>query len=158
MRVWVTNTLRDTLSNAQIAAAMTHAVGVIRAEEDRLNVPHHLVAVQGNSWTSDVSFYANRPIASDNVIYEIHGYPPSPSSYTFSNIPVILGEYGSLDANSAATLYADLEAKQISNLAWDFDPYSDCSPDLLNITQSATSLVPSSWGTIVQNYLLAHAP
>jgi hypothetical protein len=38
----------DKLSNATIAAAMSHAVGTIRAEEDRLGVHHHIVSVQGN--------------------------------------------------------------------------------------------------------------
>jgi hypothetical protein len=144
------------LSNAQIAAAMSHAVGVIRAEEDALGVPHHLVSVQGNGWTSDISFYAQTPIPHDNVIYEVHGYPPDPSSYTYANIPVIIGEYGSL--SNSQTFYADVETKQIPNLAWDFDSYSDCAPDLLQVNQSATNLVPSSWGDTVKAYLLAHAP
>jgi hypothetical protein len=147
------------LSNATIAAAMNHAVGVIRAEEDRLGVPHHVVSVQGNGWTSDISFYAvaPSPIKYDNVVYEIHGYPPTASEYTHPSIPVIIGEYGSLTTASAATFYADVEAKRISNLAWDFEPFSDCAPDLLSVNQSATNLVPSAWGSIVQAYLLAHA-
>ena len=86
----------DKLSNAQISAAMSHAVGVIRAEEDRLGVPHHVVSVQGNGWTSDISFYATSPLPYDNVVYEVHGYPPATTSYTYANIPVIIGEYGSL--------------------------------------------------------------
>jgi hypothetical protein len=145
-------------SNATIGAAMNHAVGVIRAEEDRLGVPHHIVSVQGNSWTSDIGFYAATPapITHDNVVYEVHGYPPSTSSYTYPNIPVILGEYGSVTSSASAAFYADLESKQIPNLAWDFDSYSNCAPDLVNVTHSATSLTPTSWGTIVQSYLLAH--
>jgi hypothetical protein len=145
------------LSNATITAAMRHAVGVIRSEEDRLGVPHHIVSVQGNSWTSDISFYAvtPAPISYDNVVYEVHGYPPTTSSYTYSNIPVIIGEYGSL--TNSTSFYADIETKQISNLAWDFDPYSDCAPDLLSANQSATNLTPSAWGSTVQSYLLAHA-
>jgi hypothetical protein len=142
------------LSNAKIAAAMSHAVGTIRAEEDRLHVPHHIVSVQGNSWTSDISFYATTPLAYDNVVYEVHGYPPASSSYTYSNIPVIIGEYGSL--SNAASFYADVEAKQIPNLAWDFDPYSDCAPDLVSVTTNATTLTPTTWGMTVQSYLLAH--
>jgi hypothetical protein len=143
------------LSNAQISAAMSHAVGTIRAEEDKLGVPHHLVSVQGNGWTSDISFYAKTPLPYDGVVYEVHGYPPATASYTYSNIPVIIGEYGSL--TNSATFYADVESKQIPNLAWDFDPYSDCAPDLLNVNQSATNLQPSSWGTTVQGYLTSHA-
>ncbi len=141
-------------SSATIAAAMSHAVGVIRAEEDRLGVPHHVVSVQGNNWTSDISTYATTPLPYDNVVYEVHGYPPAPASYTYSNIPVIIGEYGSL--TNSATFYADVESKQIPNLAWDFEPYSDCSPDLLNVTTSASTLTPTAWGTTVQTYLLAH--
>jgi hypothetical protein len=148
------------LANATIAAAMNHAVGVIRAEEDRLGVPHHVVSVQGNGWTGDISFYAATPapIKYDNVVYEIHGYPPTASAYTHANIPVIIGEYGSLTSSTAATFYADAEAKKISNLAWDFEPFSDCAPDLLSVNQSASNLVPSAWGSIVQAYLLSHAP
>jgi Cellulase (glycosyl hydrolase family 5) len=141
------------LSNAQISAAMSHAVGTIRAEEDHLGVPHHLVSVQGNGWTSDISFYATTPLPYDNVVYEVHGYPPATASYTYSNIPVILGEYGSL--TDSTSFYADVEAKQIPNLAWDFDSYSDCAPDLLTVNQSATNLVPSTWGTTVKSYLEA---
>ena len=133
---------------------MSHAVGVIRAEEDALGVPHHVVSVQGNGWTSDISFYAASPLPYDNVVYEVHGYPPPPSSYTYANIPVILGEYGTL--TNAATFYADVEAKQIPNLAWDFESYSSCNPDLLQANQSATNLVPTAWGTTVKAYLLAH--
>ncbi len=146
----------NTLSNDTIAAAMNHAVGVIRAEEDHLGVPHHIVSVQGNGWTSDISFYAASPppITYDNVVYEVHGYPPATSSYTYPGIPVILGEYGSL--TDSTSFYADVESKQISNLAWDFEPYSDCSPDLLTVNQSSTSLVPTAWGMTVQSYLLAH--
>jgi Cellulase (glycosyl hydrolase family 5) len=143
-------------SNATLASAMSHAVGTIRAEEDKLGVPHHVVSVQGNSWTSDISFYAKTPIPYDNVVYEIHGYPPATSSYTYSNIPVIIGEYGTLTNGNSAAFYADIEAKQIPNLAWDFEPYSDCAPDLLVANQSSTNASPTAWGSIVKSYLLAH--
>jgi Cellulase (glycosyl hydrolase family 5) len=145
----------DKLTDAQISAAMSHAVGVIRAEEDHLGVPHHLVSVQGNGWTSDISFYAATPLPYDNVIYEVHGYPPATSSYTYANIPVILGEYG--DLPNSLLFYADVEQKQIPNMAWDFEPYSDCAPDLLEVDHSASTLTPTAWGSSVQSYLLAHA-
>ncbi len=144
----------STLSSATVSAAMSHAVGVIRAEENKLGVPHHVVSVQGSNWTSDISGYATTPLAYDNVVYEVHGYPPPAASYTYANIPVILGEYGSL--TDSTTFYADVESKQIPNLAWDFEPYSNCSPDLLNVNQSATNLSPTAWGQTVQAYLLAH--
>ncbi len=143
-------------SDAVIAAAMEHAVGVIRAEEDRLGVPHHLISVQGNSWTSDLAFYAASPLTADGVVYEQHGYPPTADAYTYDNLPVLIGEYGSLP--DSAAFYADLEAKQLPNAAWDFEPFSDCAPDLLVVTHSATTLTPTAWGATVQAYLTSHAP
>ncbi len=137
-----------------IAPAMQHAVDVIRAEEDKLGVRHHLVSVQGFSWTSDISYYATKPITGDGIVYEVHGYPPTPQSYTYANLPVIIGEYGSLASSTA--FYADVEAKQIPNLAWDFEPYSNCAPDLLTVNQSSSNLVPTAWGTTVKAYLAAH--
>jgi Cellulase (glycosyl hydrolase family 5) len=145
----------DKLPSATIAAAMTHAVSVIRTEEDRLGVPHHLVAVQGNNWTSDVSYYATSPLREDGVVYEVHGYPPKPAAYTYANLPIILGEYGTL--GDSASFYADVEAKQIPNLAWDFEPYSNCGPDMVTVTKSATDLTPTAWGLTVKAYLLAGA-
>ncbi len=141
-------------TNAFIRSAMDHTVGTIRAEEDKLGVPHHIVSVQGQGWTSDISFYATTPLARDNVVYEVHGYPPLTASYTYSNIPVIIGEYGSLP--DSAAFYADVESKQIPNLAWDFDSYSDCAPDLLTVNQSSTNLVQTVWGTTVYDYLTTH--
>ncbi len=141
-------------TNDQIKKAMDHAVSVIRAEEDAQGVPHHIVSVQGNGWTSDISFYASAPLTEPNVVYEVHGYPPATSSYTYSNIPVIIGEYGSLP--DATSFYADVEAKQIPNLAWDFESYSNCAPDLLNVNDSSTNIQPSAWGDTVKAYLAAH--
>jgi hypothetical protein len=68
-----------------------------------------------------------------------------------------VGEYGSLTAATAPAFYADLEAKKIPSLAWDFDPYSNCAPDLLNVTTKTSPLSPTAWGSIVQSYLLSHA-
>ena len=144
----------NAFSNATIRSAMDHATSVIRAEEDKLGVPHHVVSVQGNGWTSDISFYGTTPLTQDNVVYEVHGYPPMASQYTYSNIPVVIGEYGTL--SNAQTFFADLESKQIPSLAWDFEPYSDCAPDLVTVNLNPTSTVDTSWGSTVQQYLLAH--
>jgi hypothetical protein len=153
----------DKLSNATIAAAMNHAVGTIRAEENRLGVPHHVVTVQGNGWSSDLSFYAASPapITYDNVAYELHYYPgngESPGNYAISStLPLVIGEYGLFTTSvPQSAFYADMESKMIPSLAWDFEPYSNCSPDLLEVTQSASSLVPTAWGSTVKSYLLAH--
>jgi Cellulase (glycosyl hydrolase family 5) len=143
------------LQDSTISAAMSHAVQVIRTEEDADGVPHHLVLVQGNNSSQDISFYAQDPLPFDNVVYEVQGYPPATASYTYSNIPVIITAYGKL--NDASAFFTDVENKQVPNLAWDFNSYSDCVPDLLQVTHSATDLEPTAWGQTVQSYLLAHA-
>ncbi|MEO7032670.1 MAG: cellulase family glycosylhydrolase [Polyangiaceae bacterium] len=147
----------NTGTENKIRAAMSHAVTTIRTEEDKLGVPHHLVSVQGLGYTSDISIYGKQPLTQDNVVYEQHGYPPSPKSYTFDNIPVVIGEYGTLDGSNAPAFFQDIDTKQISSLAWDFDPYSDCAPDLLDITTDASKLTPNDWGKLVQAYLIKHA-
>ncbi|HEY1553514.1 MAG TPA: hypothetical protein VGF94_01710 [Kofleriaceae bacterium] len=59
---------------------------------------------------------------------------------------------------NASAFYDDVETKQIPDLAWDFESYRECDPDLLAVNQSDSNLVPSSWGQTVQAYLVAHAP
>ena len=144
-------------SNATLSSAMSHAVGVIRAEEDKLAVPHHIVSVQGNDWTSSIGFYDSAPLPYDDVVYEYHSYPPSSSGYTMKHVPVIIGEYGpnGTDTSFASAFYADVESKQIPNLAWDLDTYNDCAPDLANVTDTLT-ITASAWGQVVKTYLTSH--
>jgi hypothetical protein len=144
-------------TDQDLRARMDHAVSVIRAKEDALGVPHHLVSVQGNQWTSKIGFYAGAPLPYDNVVYEYHSYPPDAAGYTQGNLPVIIGEYGPLgtDSSFAAAFHADVEAKQIPNLAWDLAPYSDCAPDLVQANHTST-LTTTPWGDVVKAYLLAH--
>jgi hypothetical protein len=152
-------------SDATIAAAMDHAVGTIRAEEDKLGVPHHLVSVQGNGYSSEFKFYTATPapITHDNVVYELHYYPSAgggtSSQYQYSTtLPMIVGEYGDFSTQAPQSgFYADMESKMIPNLAWDFDPMSGCAPDLLKVTHDESMLQPTTWGSSVQAYLTAHA-
>jgi hypothetical protein len=152
-------------SDAIISGAMNHAVGTIRAEEDKLGVPHHLVSVQGNGYSSDLELYTATPspITHDNVVYELHYYPgmagETPSNYQYSStLPMIVGEYGDFTTQVPQSgFYADMEAKMIPNLAWDFDDFSGCAPDLLDTTKDPTKLEPTAWGMTVQSYLTMHA-
>ena len=146
--------------DSELAKVMEHVVGVIRAEEDSLAVPHHIVAVQGNQWTSKIGFYNSSPLSEDNVVYEYHSYPPEATGtygYTQSKIPVIIGEYGpeGSDTSFASSFFADVETKQIPNLAWSVSPYSNCAPDLVSVTRN-TTLTPNTWGKLVKDYLTAH--
>ena len=147
-------------ADKDISTRMVHAVGVIRAQEDKLGFPHHIVAVQGNQWTSKIGFYNSSPLAYDNVVYEYHSYPPEATGtygYTQSNIPIIIGEYGPTgsDVTFADAFFVDVEDKQIPSLAWSLSPYSNCAPDMVQVTHSST-LTPNTWGQKVKSYLLAH--
>jgi hypothetical protein len=146
----------NALGSESIAKAMSHAVDVIRAEEDRLGVTHHIIAVQGNASSSDISFYDQSPLLQDNIVYEVHGASPAPESYTYSHIPVIIGAYGTLAADASASFYADVEAKQIPNLASIFEPFTDCPSDLVQTQATPSPLMPTDWGNVVQGYLLQH--
>ncbi len=151
------------LSDEQISSAMSHAVDVIRAREDELDVPHHLVAVQGNNWSSKLDFYDQAPLQYDNVVYEYHSFPPQSSGaegYTYLSIPVIIGKYGpplTSDLPGAAAFFADVEAKSIPTLAWILSPYNGGAPNLTAYTRTSSSLMPTVWGERVQSYLLDHA-
>ena len=146
-------------SDQDLWDSMSHAVDVIRAEEDLLGVPHHIVSVQGNQWTSKIGYYSGKPLPQDNVVYEYHSYPPvatGNNGYTWPNIPVIVGEYGPAgDPSAVDPFHADVEVKQIPNLAWTLSAYSNCSPDLVKVTFDS-SLQATAWGAKVKSYLLAH--
>ena len=66
-------------------------------------------------------------------------------------LPFFLGEYsgatngGESDTENAA-FYKDMEDNKISNLAWDYSPYVDCAPDLMNPGSALTSL--TTWGRL----------
>ena len=149
----------STASWSTLYSAMSGAVTAIRNEENKLGVPHHIIAVQGINYTSDISYYATTPIASDNIVYEYHGYAPNSSNYTYSGIPVIIGEFGPADFSDNETLpasfYADVETKKIPWLAWDFEPYSDCGPDLLVVNNSSSDTSLSTWGKQVMPIVLS---
>jgi hypothetical protein len=159
-----------------IASVMSHAVYVIRTEENRLVVPHHIVAVQGTNYTHNIYYYNTAPLVDcgglpcDNVVYEYHGYEPMttttpPNTYLCPNIPVIVGEYGPQQGSGgsnwdygdpvvfdAGGFYQNVEANKIPNLAWDMEPFSDDSPDLVYVTGN-TGLDASTWGAVVKTYL-----
>jgi hypothetical protein len=152
----------DGFTPEQISSAMSHAVSTIRAEEDALNAPHHIISVQGTASTSNLTYYLTTPIQSDNIVYELHFYPDSNTDETATNyayastLPAIVGEYGGFDPTyeSQTQFYSDMESMQIPNLAWDYEPFSNCSPDLTNI--GAADAGPTAWGQTVMAYLAAH--
>ncbi len=70
---------------------------------------------------------------------------------------MLIGEYGPLDGDQSflSAFLADVEAKQIPNIAWSVSPFSNCAPDLVSVTRT-TTLNPTTWGTPVKEYLTNH--
>lgn len=162
-------------NHSKVPEVLTPAVKAIRDEEDFIQSPHHIVAVQGDEFSSVIDYYSVHRVAYDNVVYELHFYPQAwgrttsaPIMYTYTYpyvedvpeggvpgaipIPVIVGEYGDVDT---AALLRDLETKQIPSLAWDFNGYSNCYPNVVNPSHNydATTFTPTSYGSIVRGYL-----
>jgi Cellulase (glycosyl hydrolase family 5) len=89
--------------DAQVWTAMNAAVAAIRAVEDEVRVPHHIVSVQGTGdWARRLDYYVTHPItadAGDNVAYEVHVYDPATDFAALfetaaQTLPVIIGEFG----------------------------------------------------------------
>ena len=120
---------------------------------------HHPVEPEQPRYGINQAIELMRTLPQDNVVYEYHSYPPSATGdngYTWPNIPVIVGEYGpGGDLSFADAFHADVEAKQIPNLAWTLSAYSNCAPDLVKVTFDP-SLQATAWGATVKSYLLAH--
>lgn len=149
-------------TTANLITAMNLGVAAVRAEETKLGVPQHLVAVQTMSSTGSFTTTSIQPAG--NILYEVHYYPalagggPDYYSSFAPTFPMVIGEYGDFGSSgntSAASFFKDMEDMQIPSLAWDFDPLNDCAPDLLNVNTS-NALAPAtanSWGQVVQPYL-----
>lgn len=150
---WNDNGVNDTL----VWNAMNGGVNFIRQKEKELNVPEHIITVQGTrNWARDVNFYRNNPIQAgngSNVAYELHAYFKENVFDQYitgpaTDLPLIIGEYGPVDNRSdvnqttamnmtdAVNLMALANELQIPHLAWTFN--TACPPALLS------SLTPSS--------------
>lgn len=150
---WNDNGVNDTL----VWNAMNGGVDFIRQQEKALNVPEHIITVQGTrNWARDVNFYRQNPITAgngSNVAYELHAYFKQNVFNQYitqpaKDLPIIIGEYGPADqlANAnlttamnmtdAANLMTLANQLQIPHLAWTFN--TACPPALLS------SLTPSS--------------
>ncbi|HOW51633.1 MAG TPA: cellulase family glycosylhydrolase [bacterium] len=159
----------DGSRDAEVWQAMNDAVGAIRAVEEELGAPHHIVAVQGTGgWSRFLQYYIDHPITagnSENIAYEVHVYDPQS---TFGDrfvtpsatLPVIIGEFGPVaeaDMTEAdcSALIAQAAAHEVPWLAWTF--HSNCPPNLLEATESGCGvgmeLRPTSWGELIKTAL-----
>lgn len=157
--------------NSQVWARMNNAVAAIRAIEAELNVPKHIIAVQGTGgWARHLQYYITNPITAgggENIAYEVHVYDPES---TFNNrfitpsqtLPVIIGEFG--PASSSATMSLDdcqalmdkAQQLDIPYLAWSFHHRSPPSL-LVDYTSGGPgygmNLVPTQWGNLLKDQL-----
>ena len=156
----------DGALDAQVWAAMNAAVAAIRAVEDEVRVPHHIVAVQGTrDWGRQLDYYLTHPITAGggtNVAYETHVYDPAtdfPALFETAakTLPVIIGEFGpsqGMSETDASALLQAAEQMEIPHLAWTF--HMRCSPNLLVDNSGGgcgrgMPLQPTSWGKLVKD-------
>jgi len=159
----------DGALDADVWTAMNDAVAAIRAVEDDLGAPHHVVSVQGTGgWARFLDYYVTHPITAgdgDNVAYEVHVYDPesdfddrfvTPSA----TLPVIIGEYGPADGymtlDDSEALQAAAQEVEAPYLAWTF--HANCAPNLLVDNSGGgcgvdMALEPTEWGTLVMDDL-----
>ena len=162
----------DTLE-ANCVSAMSTAVQTIRAVENSLGTPHHIVAVQGTEgWARLISYYVTHPVAGDNVAYETHPYT---AATNFENniwtpaqtLPVIIGEFApSVAANmnlaDCELMMQQADAHNVPWAAWDFHSSCNSRSGTNNMLLQETGkcvygipLTPSAgWGQAVQAYIL----
>jgi hypothetical protein len=149
---------------SELRDLMSHAVDVIREQEVLRGSAEHLIAVQSTGYTATSSDYASNPLGQTNVVYEHHGYPPE--DFVFSNIPIIIGEYGPTDwtgedTSSLRGITDAFEADQVPNLAWIFEPMNGVTPPLVSgwsgNDRTEANLETTAFGDLVKSYLLAHA-
>jgi hypothetical protein len=145
---------------AQQADLYRRAIAAIRAQEDTHGGRRHLIAVQGPEYAGVLTYYsqnASRNVLNDaHVVYEAHHYPPygyTEEGYTFSNIPVFIGEYGMID--DLDEFFLEMESKKIPNLVWIMDAWGYCQPTVLQSTgmSGANPIQPNALGTVVMRYL-----
>src|SRR5690606_587166 len=93
----------DGALNNDVWQAMNSTVAKIRAVEERLGVPNHIVAVQGTGgWSRFLAYYVTNPITAgggENIAYEVHVYDPASDFDSMfiqpsKTLPVIIGEFG----------------------------------------------------------------
>ena len=161
----------DTPEQAKIVwDAMTLNVNAIRAVEDALGAPHHLIAVQGTSgWSRNLAYYETYPINSDNIVYEVHVYNP-PEGFNdlvwdrAKKLPVIIGEFGVwenwMSLDDCALLMNTADQQVIPYTGWAF--HWSCGISMLQQTGDACGIgapfVTNSWGDLMRNHLQAMAP
>jgi endoglucanase len=155
----------DGMEDATVWGLMNDEVAAIRAVEDAMGAPHHVITVQGTgAWARRLDYYVTNPIAAGggaNVAYEIHVYDPTANFDAMlvapaATLPVIIGEYGPAAGYMTETDCSNLmdvaEANEIPYLAWNF--HMRCPPDLL-VDNSAggcgegMALEPTSWGQLL---------
>ncbi len=149
--------------------AMNRAVEAIRAVENSLGTPSHIIAVQGTrAWARRLDYYINNPITAgggENIVYETHVYNPESEFQDLfvqpsQTLPVIIGEFGPasgfMTENDCIALMNRADSLSIPYLAWTF--HMRCPPNLLVDYSNwgcgvDMPLEPTSWGKILMDRL-----
>jgi endoglucanase len=102
-----------------------------------------------------------------NIVYETHVYDPQQNFDDLfvtpaRTLPVLIGEYGpenGMSMDDCGALQRRADELGISHLAWTF--HFNCSPNLIQQTARGCGvgmqLVPTDWGVLVRDHLVANA-
>lgn len=148
-------------------------VAAVRAVEQRLGSPNHIIAVQGTrAYGKFLQYYPNHPITAGNgedIVYEVHVYYGNDGDkwdYRWKTpaetLPVIIGEFAevyeswdTLSLEDCDNMMMEAEALDIPWLAWTF--HAACGNPLItsdNNCESTVTLTPTSgWGELIYNRL-----
>lgn len=161
----------DGSRDPEVWHAMNDTAAAIRAVEERIGAPHHLIAVQGTrDYGRDLSFYMDNPIAAGggtNVIYEAHIYNPSGDfnrliALPWSKLPLIIGEFGPIEGvmtnEDTRALMKLADTLRIPYTAWTF--HQRCPPNLIEDTDPDScgiglEIKPTAWGRQLRDHLRA---
>ncbi len=155
--------------DASVWQAMNDTVAAIRAVEDQLGTPRHIISVQGTGgWARFLDYYVDHPITAGggaDIAYEVHVYDPAS---TFDDrfvgpaatVPVIIGEFGPasgyMTLSDCEQLMTSAEALGVPYLAWTF--HGRCPPNLLVDNSGGgcgvgMALEPTEWGQLLRDHL-----
>lgn len=125
---------------------------------------NNIVAVQGTGgWARRMTPYLNRPINDSNVVYECHPYNAFDPAQWFDvaqTLPVILGEFGPVDASYGSMTDDDIRETvaranemDVSWTGWAL--HHRCPPNMLASTSGGigAELVLSDWGLLLKELI-----
>jgi hypothetical protein len=160
--------------NDALAARYQKAIDTIRTVEATHGAHTHIVVAQApQGYARDVSYFVTKPLAGQNLAYEIHPYSPKAGFDALivqpgRTLPLVIGEYAPASVGGTTAMTEDdvramwtvAKANEVPHLAWNF--HMRCPPNMLADTAKDSCGLSAStgyafprtpWGDMVHDYL-----